>query len=59
MKTILCCEAGFECDYVVKSQTEEEDIKNGREYAMKRTWYEIRRHNYRMKEKSRAFVLDT
>jgi hypothetical protein len=47
MKTILCCEAGFECDYVVKSQTEEEDIKNGREYAMKRTWYEIRRHNYR------------
>lgn len=27
MKTILCCEAGFECDYVVKNQTEEEDIK--------------------------------
>jgi len=27
MKTILCCEAGFECDYVVKSQTEEEDIR--------------------------------
>ena len=35
MKTINCREAGFDCDYVVKGETEEEVMKNGVEHAMK------------------------
>jgi predicted small metal-binding protein len=35
MKTITCREAGFECDYVVKGETEEEVMKRGAEHAMK------------------------
>ena len=36
MKTITCREAGFECDYVVKGETEEEVMKRGAEHAPKR-----------------------
>jgi predicted small metal-binding protein len=35
MKTITCRDAGFECDYVVKGETEEEVMKRGAEHAMK------------------------
>jgi predicted small metal-binding protein len=35
MKTVSCREAGFDCDHVVKGETEEEVIKNGAEHAMK------------------------
>ena len=35
MKTINCREAGFECDHVVKGETEEEVMKNGMEHAKK------------------------
>jgi predicted small metal-binding protein len=35
MKTINCREAGFDCDYVVRGETEEEVMKNGVEHAMK------------------------
>ena len=35
MKTITCREAGFECDYIVKGETEEEVMKNGAEHAIK------------------------
>ena len=34
MKTVSCREAGFDCDHVVKGETEEV-MKNGAEYAMK------------------------
>ena len=34
MKTVICREAGFDCDHVVKGETEEEVIKNGTEHAM-------------------------
>ncbi|HXX98524.1 MAG TPA: DUF1059 domain-containing protein [Candidatus Bathyarchaeia archaeon] len=33
MKTINCREAGFNCDYIVKGETEEEVMKNGVEHA--------------------------
>ncbi len=33
MKTINCREAGFECDHVVKGETDEEVLKNGMEHA--------------------------
>jgi predicted small metal-binding protein len=35
MKTITCREAGFDCDYVVKGETEEEVMQRGAEHAMK------------------------
>ena len=35
MKTINCRDAGFECDHVVKGETEEEVLKNGMEHAKK------------------------
>ena len=35
MKTISCREAGFDCDYIVTGETEEEVMKNGAEHAMK------------------------
>jgi predicted small metal-binding protein len=35
MKTVSCREAGFDCEHVVKGETEEEVIKNGAEHAMK------------------------
>jgi predicted small metal-binding protein len=35
MKTINCREAGFDCDYVVRGETEEDVMKNGVEHAMK------------------------
>jgi predicted small metal-binding protein len=35
MKTITCREAGFDCDYVVKGETEEEVMKRGAEHAMR------------------------
>ena len=33
MKTISCREAGFDCDYIVRGETEEEVLKNGIEHA--------------------------
>ena len=35
MKTVSCREAGFDCDHIVKGETEEEVMKNGAEHAMK------------------------
>ena len=35
MKTLSCREAVFDCDYVVKGETEEEIFKNGAQHAMK------------------------
>ena len=35
MKAVSCREAGFDCDHVVKGETEEEVMKNGAEHAMK------------------------
>jgi predicted small metal-binding protein len=35
MKTLSCREAGFDCDYVVEGETEEEIFKNGAQHAMK------------------------
>ena len=33
MKTLSCREAGFDCVYVVKGETEEEIFKNGAQHA--------------------------
>jgi predicted small metal-binding protein len=36
MKTISCLESGFECDYVVKGEADEEAMKRGAEHAPER-----------------------
>jgi predicted small metal-binding protein len=59
MKTISCREAGFECDYVIKGQTEEEVIKNGAEHAIKKHGVKSEDMTPEMKEKIRALVRDT
>jgi predicted small metal-binding protein len=33
MKTLSCREAGFDCDYVVQGETEEEILQKGAEHA--------------------------
>ena len=59
MKTISCREAGFECDYVIKGQTEEEVVKNGAEHAIKEHGMKSEDLTLEMKEKIRALVRDT
>jgi predicted small metal-binding protein len=34
MKELSCREAGFDCDYVIKAETEEEVLRKGAEHAM-------------------------
>lgn len=59
MKTISCREAGFECDYIVKGQTEEEVINNAAEHAIKEHGVKSEDITPEMKEKIRALVRDT
>jgi predicted small metal-binding protein len=33
MKTLSCREAGFDCDYVVEGETEEEILQKGQEHG--------------------------
>ena len=54
MKTILCCKAGFECDYVVKKISKMVENTSWKEHDIKSEDITTE-----MKEKSRAFVLDT
>jgi predicted small metal-binding protein len=34
MVTLLCREAGLNCDYIIKGETEEEILKNGAEHVI-------------------------
>ena len=34
MKTLSCREAGFDCDYTVKGETEEDVLNRGKEHAI-------------------------
>ena len=35
MLTLVCREAGPDCDYVIKGETEEEILRNGAEHAIR------------------------
>jgi len=59
MKTISCREAGFECDCIVKGQTEKEVINNAAEHAIKEHGVKSEDITPEMKEKIRALVRDT
>jgi predicted small metal-binding protein len=59
MKTITCREAGFDCDYVVKGETEEEVMKNGAEHAIKEHGMKADDITPEFKEKVRALIRTT
>ena len=56
MKTINCREAGFNCDYIVKGETEEEVMKNGAEHAMKDHGMKEEDITPEMKQKIRGLI---
>lgn len=56
MKTINCREAGFDCDYVVKGETEEKVMKNGGEHAMKVHGMKEEDMTPEMKQKIRGLI---
>jgi predicted small metal-binding protein len=56
MKTIICREAGFECDHVVKGETEEEVLKNGMEHAKKDHNMKEEDITAEMKEKIKSII---
>jgi predicted small metal-binding protein len=56
MKTITCREAGFECDYIVKGETEEEVMKNGAEHVIKDHHMRTEDITPEFKEKVRALI---
>jgi predicted small metal-binding protein len=56
MKTINCREAGFDCDYVVRGETEEDVMKNGVEHAMKDHGMKEEDITSEMKQKIRGVI---
>jgi predicted small metal-binding protein len=58
-KTINCREAGFECDYIVKGQTEEEVMKNGADHAIREHGLKSEDITPQFKEKVRSLIRDS
>lgn len=56
MKTLACREAGFNCDYIVTGETEEEIFKKGGEHAMKVHEMKEEDINPEFKEKLRGLI---
>jgi len=56
MKTINCREAGFDCDYVVKGETEQEVMHNGTAHAMNAHGMKQEEVTPQMKEKIRGLI---
>ena len=56
MKTINCREAGFDCDYIVRGETEEEVMKNGAEHAMRDHGMKEEDITPEMKQKIRGLI---
>ena len=56
MKTLNCREAGFDCDYVVRGETDEEVMKNGAEHAMKDHGMKEEDITPEMKQKIRGLI---
>jgi predicted small metal-binding protein len=56
MKTVTCREAGFDCDYVVEGETEDEVMKRGVEHLLKD--HDMKEENITpgMKEKVRKLI---
>jgi predicted small metal-binding protein len=58
MKTLSCREAGFDCDYVVNGETEEEIFRNGEQHAMNDHGMEQEDFTPQFKEKLRSLIKD-
>jgi predicted small metal-binding protein len=56
MKTINCREAGFDCDLIVKGETEEVVLKNGMEHAKKDHNMKEEDMTPELKEKIRSII---
>ncbi|HZI70180.1 MAG TPA: DUF1059 domain-containing protein [Nitrososphaeraceae archaeon] len=56
MKTINCREAGFDCDHIVKGETEEDVMKNGAEHAMEAHGMKEEDITPEMKQKIRGLI---
>ena len=56
VKSISCREAGFDCDYVVKGETEEEVMNNGTEHVQKVHGIKEEDITTEMKQKIRGFI---
>jgi len=56
VKTLNCREAGFECDYVVKGETDEEVLRNGGEHAMKAHGMKAEDMTPEMKQKLKGLI---
>ncbi len=56
MKTLTCREAGFDCDYVVKGETEEDIFKNGAEHATREHGMKPEDITPQFKEKLRGLI---
>jgi predicted small metal-binding protein len=59
MKTINCREAGFECDYIVKGQSEEEVMKNGADHVTREHGMKPDDITPQFKEKVRSLIRDS
>lgn len=56
MKTINCREAGFDCDQVIRGETEEEVMQKGAEHAMKDHGMKEEEITPEMKQKIRGVI---
>jgi predicted small metal-binding protein len=59
MKTVTCREAGFDCDYVVEGQTDDEVMKHGVEHLVKDHGMREEDITPGMKEKVRKLIHTT
>ncbi|HEU4444402.1 MAG TPA: DUF1059 domain-containing protein [Nitrososphaeraceae archaeon] len=59
MKTVTCREAGFDCDYVVEGQTDDEVMKRGVEHLVKDHGMREEDITPGMKEKVRKLIHTT
>lgn len=59
MKTLACREAGFDCNYVVKGETEEEIMRSGEEHAVNVHGMKKEDCTPEFKEKLRGLIKDT
>jgi predicted small metal-binding protein len=59
MLNVNCREVGFDCDYVVKGETEEELMKNARQHARDHGYKEEDVLTPELQEKIRAHIRRT
>ena len=59
MKTLSCREAGCECDYIAKGETEEEVMKDAADHRIKEHGKKEEEDMSQMKEMLRALIHDS